>query len=121
MDQQGQNKVAAQLRRLFIREETMIRHLVMWKVKATEERSKEENMQEMKVRLMALQGEIAELKEIAVGLNFNESDMAYDVVLESSFDSKEDLNAYQVNPKHQAVGAFVKTVAAARVVVDYEA
>ncbi|BES66215.1 Dabb family protein [Gottschalkiaceae bacterium SANA] len=98
----------------------MVRHLVMWKIKASHERSKEENMKEMKARLMALQGQIEELKVIAVGLNDNVSDMAYDIVLETSFDSKEDLDAYQVHPKHQAVGGFIKTIAMARVVVDYE-
>lgn len=98
----------------------MVRHLVMWKVDATEERTKEENMQEMKVRLMGLKGEIDQLKEIAVGINVNSSDAAYDVVLESTFDSQTDLDAYQVHPKHVAVRDFVRTVASARVVVDYE-
>ena len=98
----------------------MIRHLVMWKIKASDERTKEENLVEMKARLMVLKGEIEELKDLAVGINYNASDMAYDIVLETSFDSKADLNAYQIHPKHQAVGGFVRTIATARVVVDYE-
>ncbi len=98
----------------------MVRHLVMWKVAATEAATKEENMQEVKVRLMGLEGQIEELKAIAVGINFNPSDAAYDVVLESSFDSQADLDAYQVHPKHEKVRDFVRTVATARVVVDYE-
>lgn len=98
----------------------MVRHLVMWKVQATDERTKEENMVEMKARLMALSGQIEELKAIEVGINFNSSDAAYDVVLETNFDTEEDLNAYQIHPKHQAVVGFVKSVATARVVVDYE-
>jgi hypothetical protein len=112
--------MAARKRRLLNKEDPMVRHLVMWKIKATDERTKEENMKEMKARLMGLKGQIEELKDIAVGLNDNTSEMAYDIVLETSFDSKEELDAYQIHPKHQAVGGFVKTIAMARVVVDYE-
>ncbi len=98
----------------------MVRHLVMWKVQETDERTKQENRIEIKARLMGLSGQIEELKEIAVGINFNPSDAAYDVVLETTFNTAEDLDAYQIHPKHQVVRDFVKTVATARVVVDYE-
>lgn len=98
----------------------MIRHLVMWKVKETEGSTKEANMKEIKSQLMGLRGEIEELRDIAVGINYNPSDAAYDVVLESSFDSQADLDAYQIHPKHVIVRDFVRTVATARVVVDYE-
>ncbi len=98
----------------------MIRHLVMWRIQRTEDRTKEENMMETKARLMGLSGQIEELKAITVGINFNPSDAAYDVVLETNFDTVEDLNAYQIHPKHEAVRDFVRMVATARVVVDYE-
>jgi hypothetical protein len=118
--QQAQNNEAARMRRFLIKEDQMVRHVVMWKIKATDERTKEENLAEMKKRILALKGEVEVLKEIAVGINYNRSDMAYDIVLESEFDSKEDLNAYQVHPKHVEVAGFVRLVSTDRVVVDYE-
>ena len=42
-----------------------------------------------------------------------------DVVLYTVFDSKEDLQAYQVHPEHQKCVAFISAVVAERRVVDY--
>ncbi|WP_297439556.1 Dabb family protein, partial [uncultured Clostridium sp.] len=78
----------------------MIKHIVMWTVK---EENRIENMQKMKRDLEALKSEIKEIVEIEVGIDINRSQAAYDLVLYSTFKSLEDLNAYQVHPKHQAV------------------
>lgn len=94
----------------------MIKHIVMWKLK---EENKEKNAIKIKNDLEALKDKIEELKSIEVGINFNESEAAYDVVLYSEFESKEDLNSYQNNKDHKEVGAFVRTCAIDRKVVDY--
>ena len=58
---------------------------------------------------------------IEVGLNFNDTDAASDVVLVSEFETKEDLNTYQNHPEHKAVGAtYVRPYVAERRVCDYE-
>ena len=44
----------------------------------------------------------------------------YDVILNCTFNSVEDLNAYQVHPAHQAAAVYIKKVVEARVCVDYE-
>ncbi|MGL5614696.1 MAG: Dabb family protein [Sarcina sp.] len=93
----------------------MIKHIVVWKLKD----GNKENGIKIKEDLEGLKEKISEIKSIEVGLNYNETEAAYDVVLYSEFDSKEDLNSYQVNPYHKEVGAFVGSVTYGRVVVDY--
>lgn len=101
---------------------TVVKHIVMWKVKEHPiYGTKEEVMQKIKVGLEGLKGQIEGLEEIEVGINFNASENAYDVVLNSLLTSKEALEGYQANPKHLAVANdLVRQVAISRVVVDYE-
>ena len=95
----------------------MVKHIVMWTLK---EENKEENANEMKKRLEALKDKIDFLRFIEVGINFNDTEAAYDIVLVTDFDTKDDLNAYQVHPDHKEVGVFVRSVVEKRAVVDYE-
>jgi len=95
----------------------MIKHIVMWNLK---EENKEKNALEIKTRLEALKTIIPQIHSIEVGRNFNESDMAYDLVLYTEFETKGDLEIYQNHPAHKAVAKFVAEVRTARVVGDYE-
>lgn len=100
----------------------MIKHIVMWKVKEHEVHgSKEEVVRKIKGRLEGLKGEIEGLQEIEVGINYNTGEAAYDVVLYSTFVSKEALDFYQGHPKHlEVANSLVRQVTISRVVVDYE-
>ena len=99
----------------------MVKHIVMWKLKEQAEgASKEENAQKVKTILTELKNYIPEILEIEVGMNFNQTEVAYDVVLYSVFESKEALQTYQVHPKHVEAAAFVGKVKSERCVVDYE-
>lgn len=99
----------------------MIKHIVMWKLKGdTPHGTVEEVARKMKHELEGLKGVISSIVEIEVGINFEPSEMAYDVVLYSVFEDKEGLEAYQKHPEHLRVGReLVKEVSAKRVVVDY--
>jgi hypothetical protein len=98
----------------------MIKHIVMWKLKDfAEGGTKEENARIIKESLEALKGVVKELKEIEVGINFEKSDAAYDLVLYSVFDSEEDLNTYQKHPEHVKVAGFIGKVKENRIVADY--
>lgn len=94
----------------------MVKHIVMWKIK---EDNKLENAKKIKNLLEALNGEIDVVEKIEVGINYNESPAAYDVVLVSEFIDNEALSIYQTHPKHMVVGEFVKSVSVDRKVVDY--
>lgn len=94
----------------------MIRHIVMWKFKEGER----ENMLLFRERLLALKGQIPEIRAMEVGVNINPSERSYDAVLISEFDSMEALKAYSVNPLHVAVSDFCKSIRTNSVSVDYE-
>nr|WP_320038209.1 Dabb family protein [uncultured Bacteroides sp.] len=98
----------------------MLKHVVMWKLKKTAEgKSKAENALWMKEHLEALIGIIPEIKSLEVGINVLESDMAYDAVLISTFENKEALASYKVNPKHVEISSYCKKIRESRVVIDY--
>lgn len=94
----------------------MIKHIVMWKLK---EENKEANALKIKNDLEDLKEKIAEVKSIEVGINFNSTEAAYDVVLYSEFETVEDLNSYQENKYHKEAGVFVRESTIERKVVDY--
>ena len=93
----------------------MITHIVSFKLK---EENKEANLAQMKSLLEALPAKINQIEKFEVGINFVEG--GYDLVLYSTFSSKESLNDYAVHPEHLKVVAFIKEVITDRVVVDYE-
>lgn len=97
----------------------MIKHIVAWRMK--ESVDKQDKMLAIKENLEALKGKIDVIEDIEVGINFNTTESASDVVLVSSFKTKEDLLTYQNHPAHKAVGAeFVRPNVSERRVVDYE-
>ncbi len=97
----------------------MINHTVMWRFK---EENKEENMNTVAERLMALykSGKIDGLRKMEIGKDVSHTDMSYDMVLLTEFDSMEALAAYKIHPDHVAISQFVKTIRTARAVVDFE-
>ena len=98
----------------------MIKHVVMWRLKEkVEGNTKEYNALEIKKQIEALKDKVDEVIDLEVGINFEESSQAYDIILYSTFKSKEDLDNYQNNEEHLKVVKFIKEVVEERVVVDY--
>jgi hypothetical protein len=81
--------------------------------------NKEANIQETKELLNALVDLIPNLKSMEVGVNFTVADRAFDLSLYSTFDTKEDLDAYATHPEHLKVVEFIKSVTIESKVVDY--
>ncbi|UJX41297.1 Dabb family protein [Desulfovibrio sp. JY] len=101
----------------------MIKHIVMWTLKdQAEGRDKAANAAEMQSRLLALKGKLPQAVEleVAVGAEIFAAVPETDVVLSSSFRTKEDLQTYAVHPLHLEVVDFIKKVVSERRVVDYE-
>ena len=97
----------------------MIKHIVVWRI--SDAVDKEKTAQIIKENLEALKEKIDVLRDIRVGINFNNTDAASDIVLETVFDSKADLQAYQEHPAHVAVGRdYVRPNVSERRVIDYE-
>jgi len=99
----------------------MIKHIVMWRLKdEAAGATKAENAVKLKEFLEALKSEIEELKAVEVGINFNPSPAAFDVVLYSEFEDREGLDAYQKHPEHVKIVGFVGEIRSDRAVVDFE-
>ena len=94
----------------------MIVHIVMFKFK---EENKVSNIKKVEVELKGLLNKIDELKMIEVGVNFNQSERAFDLSLYSTFETKDDLKAYAVHPEHLKVVELIKSVTTESKVVDY--
>ena len=94
----------------------MIKHIVMWKFKEGER----ENMLLFRDKLLALKGQIPEIRAMEVGININPSDRSFDAVLVSEFDSLDALKAYSTNALHVAVSEFCKGIRTQSASVDYE-
>jgi hypothetical protein len=96
----------------------MVKHIVMWKLlDFAEGNTKEENIKIIREKLEGLKSIIPEISFLEVGTNFNPS--GYDAVLNSEFNSPEELETYQNHPSHKEVSAFIAKVRIDRVVVDY--
>lgn len=99
----------------------MIRHVVMWRfAENAEGRTREQNMQYIRERLLALKPIIPELRRMEVGFDVSHTDMSYDMLLLTEFDSLEALHTYKVHPEHVKVSEYVARVKTARVVADVE-
>lgn len=94
----------------------MVVHIVMFKFK---EENKETNIQAVVVRLNALVALVPTLKSMEVGVNFTLSERAFDLSLYSTFETKEELEAYAIHPEHLKVVEFIKSVTLESKVVDY--
>jgi hypothetical protein len=99
----------------------MIKHIVLWKLKeAANGMTKDENAMAIKEKLENLKGKIEGLIEIEVGIDFLHSAESADIVLYSTFESKDALANYQQHPLHAAIMPFIAEARSERRVVDYE-
>jgi hypothetical protein len=99
----------------------MIKHIVMWKLRASAEgASKEENIKKMKAGLEALKAQISQVRHLEVGINIVPSEAAYDVALYSEFANEKDLDSYQKHPAHLKIADFIGKIRESRAVVDYK-
>jgi len=94
----------------------MIVHIVMFKFK---EENKTQNIQNVREKLNSLVEKISELQSLEVGIDFNQSERAFDLSLYSTFQTKEDLKTYAVHPEHLKVVELIKRVTLESKVVDY--
>ncbi|MBU1658975.1 Dabb family protein [bacterium] len=94
----------------------MIVHIVMFKFK---DENKILNMAKVQNKLMKLESQISCLKSMEVGINFNESERAFDLSLYSTFETLEDLEEYANHEEHLKVVELIKEVTTESKVVDY--
>ncbi|MFP4114150.1 MAG: Dabb family protein [Spirochaetota bacterium] len=99
----------------------MVKHIVMWKVAESHNgMSKEALIAEIKRRIEAMKGVVPQIQDLEVGVNFNRSGSAFDVVLYSTFADRNALDEYQRDPGHAPVKEYVHAATTETAVVDYE-
>jgi hypothetical protein len=98
----------------------MIRHIVIFKLKEyTTTKEKFRAAETVKAELLTLPLKISVIRDFEVGINISDDQTAYDIVINSTFDSPEDLEIYRIHPDHQACIAFNKNYTVRKAVVDY--
>ena len=83
------------------------------------EENKSANIEKAKNMLNALVDKIDPLLSMEVGVDFSQTERAFDLSLYSTFNTKEDLATYATHPDHMEVVAFIKEVTELSRVVDY--
>lgn len=67
-----------------------------------------------------VKGKIPEIKSLEVGVVIPNMDQSYDLALDSTFGSLNDLKAYQRHPEHLQVVHFLRKVQSEKAVADFE-
>ncbi len=98
----------------------MLKHVVMWQFKdSAEGRTKAENCAYIKGMLESLPAKVPTIRKLEVGINEFPGAMAFDMVLMTEFDGKDDLDIYAAHPDHVKVSEYVSKVRLSRAVVDF--
>lgn len=97
----------------------MVKHIVLFKLKENlSSAEKQDIMHRFKTAIEALPQSIRFIRHIFVGLNMNPSEQ-WDICLDSTFDSLDDVQAYAAHPDHLAAAAILKEAKEARACTDY--
>lgn len=97
----------------------MVKHMIIWKLK--EEINQEAVKAAIKEELEGLVGKIDGLLEMHIHTEGYPCS-AGDILMDSAFESKEALDAYQAHPDHQAIANnLVRPNVSSRLSFDYEA
>ena len=93
----------------------MYRHIVFWRFKE----GTEQEAAAFVAALNGLVGVIPQIRSARAALNTNPANGLCGALI-SDFDTKEDMEAYKADPRHQAVSAMCKAIRLSREAVDFE-
>jgi hypothetical protein len=95
----------------------MFTHIVFFKL----ENPSDENIQKAKDILTSMEGNIPVLRSLEVGVDVVHSQRSFDIALITRFDSKEDMDEYQIHSYHvNEVLKNLRPMLKASAAVDYE-
>ena len=98
----------------------MIKHIVAWRFYDTLSASERQNAaRKLKHDIEALKPQIDGVLSLTVIIDPLPTSNR-DILLDGTFVSTEALAAYQIDPRHQAVGQYLSTVAGDRACIDFE-
>lgn len=99
----------------------MLRHVVMWKIDQAalpEGETSHDAAERLSAALRALEDQIPGVVALSAYPDLAGSEGNWDFGLTVDFETAEDLEAYQVDPLHQAVVSKIRAVVADRACVD---
>jgi len=95
----------------------MIRHIVCFKLKD----ASEENVKKAAQVLSSMRGNVEQIIDMEVGVDFLHSERSYDIFLSVTVEDAEAFEAYQAHPYHcNVVKTHMHAVRSASVAVDFE-
>ncbi|PZU47576.1 MAG: stress responsive alpha-beta barrel domain-containing protein [Microbacterium sp.] len=97
----------------------MIRHVVAWKLAAEDAAERRAQAAKITADLLALRGVVPSILDISIGPDVLGGGN-WDLALVADFADAAGLEAYATHPDHQVVVAYVRSVTADRVAVDFE-
>ncbi len=99
----------------------MLRHIVMWKLKEhAEGADRATNLAKVRTLLESCNGLTPGMLGFTVAVASPGLEATYDIILDSSFASREALEAYQAHPTHVATKPFIGAVRLERQCMDFE-
>ena len=99
----------------------MIRHIVLFKLKEfSSEQERNQALDDVLFNFRSLIGEIPQIREYTVQSDIVGSNNSFDVIINSTFDSLDDLKAYQDHPAHHYAVEQNKKWSAIKAVLDYK-
>lgn len=97
----------------------MLRHIVLFRMKATEDAERAASVARLSGALTALPPHIDQIRALSVGANVLQRPGNWDLALTVDVDDAAALEVYRVHPEHQKVLALVDELAAERCAVDF--
>ena len=99
----------------------MIKHIVMFRLKDTQDKTILQNALEAQSRFQKVIAEVGVLKKGELVINSqNAPQDNFTISLLCDFESIDDLNAYQVHPAHVEFSKFLAEIKTDRACIDYE-
>jgi len=92
----------------------MVKHVVMWTLNDVSQAP------ELKKSIESMKGRVDCLVDIECGINYNKDKADCDLVLISVHNSRNDLDAYQIDPIHKEVAKVIGAYVSSRHAVDFE-
>ena len=98
----------------------MFKHIVMWKLNDdTSDNSKKDSAEQIKSALEQLPPLISQIVSYEVGLNLQDGDRTFDIVLISEFNNQNDFEIYRTHPDHIKAVEIIRELSQKAHFVDF--
>jgi hypothetical protein len=97
----------------------MLKHVVSWKIADAASPEGQRKIASIVASLESLVGTVPSIRALSVGPSVVTGPNHWDLGLVVDFDDEAGLEAYQVHPEHQKVGAQIRSQVSAQAAVDF--